>query len=173
MCGAAAQTQSNTLQTPQLGHRVLFLRDGFGYTALHGAKGGKYGLSAHAPNGTDRPKRSKSWSRLALRIRIGGRMLMPTPANPEPRKRSYTDEVIARRKHMIRRFKAKDTTGQWACYFVVVLPHQEHSFMNAMTRGDEIINLDDYCRVIASCYGERPTDEVKEMMRERFDYEVL
>lgn len=95
---------------------------------------------------------------------------MLTQKHP-PRKRSYTEQVIASRGHLIHKLKAKDTTGRWAYYFVLVLPIRERAFLQAI-KGDGIIDLCDFGRVIASCYGEEPSEEVKTLMWEKYRFRV-
>jgi hypothetical protein len=90
---------------------------------------------------------------------------------PAPRKRSYTEQIIASRGHLIHKLKAKDTTGRWAYYFVLVQPHRERAFLKSI-EGDGIINLEDYGQVIASCYGEAPTEEIKEFLLEKYGFKV-
>jgi hypothetical protein len=90
---------------------------------------------------------------------------------PAPRKRSYTEQIIASRSHLIHKLKAKDTTGHWAYYFLLVQPHRERAFWKAI-EGDGIINLEDYGQVIASCAGEAPTEEVKAFLRDKYGFTV-
>lgn len=86
-------------------------------------------------------------------------------------KRSYTDKLIARSGHLVHKLKAKDTTGRWAYYFVLVQPAKEPFFLKAI-EGDGTIDLEDYGRVIASCYGEEPTQEVKDFLKEKYGFDV-
>jgi hypothetical protein len=86
-------------------------------------------------------------------------------------KRSFIDKEIARSGHLIHKLKAKDTTGRWAYYFVFVQPAKERLFLRAI-QGDGTIDLEDYGKVIASCYGEAPTDEVKEFLKEKYAFDV-
>jgi hypothetical protein len=92
-------------------------------------------------------------------------------ATPPPRKRSYTEQIIASRGHLIHKLKAKDTTGRWAYYFVLVQTHRERAFLKAIA-GDDIIDLEDFGQVIASCYGEAPTEEIKEFLRDKYGFTV-
>lgn len=84
---------------------------------------------------------------------------------------TYTDKVVARSGHLIHKLKAKDTTGNWAYYFVLVTPDRERAFLNAIG-GDGTIDLEDFGAVVASCYGETPTPELKAYLRARYGFEV-
>jgi hypothetical protein len=88
-----------------------------------------------------------------------------------PTKRSAVDALIASKGHLIHKLKAKDTTGRWAYYFVLVERHRERAFLKSM-EGDGIIDLEDYGKVIASCYGEEPTQEIKDFLRDKYGFEV-
>ena len=90
---------------------------------------------------------------------------------PERPKRSFIDKEIARSGHLIHKLKAKDTTGRWAYYFVYVPAARERTFLRSI-EGDGIIDLEKYGRVIASCYGEEPTQAVKDLLKEKYDFRV-
>ncbi len=107
----------------------------------------------------------------------------PGPAEPaadcgrrvrQPRShpvRSFSDDLIATRGHLVHKLKAKDTTGRWAYYFVLVMPDRETEFLAAID-GDGTVDLEDYGRVIASCYGESPTEEVRDYLLEHYGFHV-
>lgn len=84
---------------------------------------------------------------------------------------SFADREIGRRGHHIHKLKAKDSTGRWAYYFVLVEPTKDRAFLAAI-RGEGMINLDDYGRVIASNYGDEPSLEVKRMLKERYGFDI-
>lgn len=86
-------------------------------------------------------------------------------------KRSFVDQIIAKKGHLIHKLKAKDSTGRWAYYFVLVEPPRESAFMKAI-EGYGMIDLEDYGKVIASCYGEEPNDETKAFLKEKYGFEV-
>jgi hypothetical protein len=85
--------------------------------------------------------------------------------------RSFVDKLIAKKGHLIHKLKAKDSTGRWAYYFVLVEPQRESAFMKAID-GDGMIDLEDFGKVIASCYGEEPNDETKTFLKEKYGFEV-
>lgn len=85
--------------------------------------------------------------------------------------RSFVDKIIAKKAHLVHKLKAKDSTGRWAYYFILVEPPREKAFMEAIG-GDGMIDLEEFGKVIASCYGEEPNDEVKKFLKEKYDFEV-
>lgn len=84
---------------------------------------------------------------------------------------SFVDKIIAKKGHLIHKLKAKDSTGRWAYYFVLVEAAKEQSFLNAL-EANESIDLEDYGKVVASNYGEEPSEDVKKMLKERYGFEV-
>ncbi|MBN8542782.1 MAG: hypothetical protein ACOYJ2_02640 [Rickettsiales bacterium] len=86
-------------------------------------------------------------------------------------KRTFVDQIIAKKGHLIHKLKAKDTTGRWAYYFVLVEAPREQAFLKSI-EGDGIIDLEDYGKVIASCYGEEPNQEIKDFLKEKYGFEV-
>ena len=89
----------------------------------------------------------------------------------EETKRSFVDQIISKKGHLVHKLKAKDSTGRWAYYFVLVEPPREQAFMAAID-GDGMIDLEDYGKVIASCYGEEPNDDIKKFLKEKYDFDV-
>lgn len=92
----------------------------------------------------------------------------------ENRQRSFTsslDQDIAKKGHLVHKLKAKDSTGRWAYYFVLIHPSDEQRFMRALD-STESIDLEDYGKVIASCYGETPNEKVKAFLKERYGFDV-
>ncbi len=102
---------------------------------------------------------------------FAARFAKPGAGSAPPAPRSHADQLIARSGHLIHKLKAKDTTGRWAYYFVYVEAAKERAFLAAID-GDGIINLEDYGRVIASCYGETPSEEIRTFLREKYGFEV-
>lgn len=81
------------------------------------------------------------------------------------------EELIGGLGHLIHKLKAKDTTGRWAYYFVLVLPRNEKSFLDALD-GHGNFDLEDYGKVVASCYGEEPTIEVLDFLKEKYGFVI-
>ncbi|GAA3977466.1 hypothetical protein [Mucilaginibacter dorajii] len=81
------------------------------------------------------------------------------------------DRIISRKGDLIHKLKAKDTTGRWAYYFVLVPASREAAFLHSI-EGDGTIDLEHYGKVVASCYGESPTQEVKDYLKEKYRFEV-
>jgi hypothetical protein len=72
---------------------------------------------------------------------------------------------------LIHKLKAKDTTGRWAYYFVYVERAKEPAFLAAI-KGDGTIDLSDYGRIIASCYGEAPDQATRDFLKETYGFDV-
>jgi HEAT repeat protein len=84
---------------------------------------------------------------------------------------TYVDRHIARRGHLIHKLKAKDSTGRWAYYFVLIQPNLEQKFMQAL-ESTETLDLEDYGKVVASCYGESPNETIKASLKEKYGFDV-
>ena len=67
-----------------------------------------------------------------------------------------SDEIVRYSGHLIHKLKAKDSTGRWAYYFVLVPASREADFIKAI-EADGTVDLELYGKVVASCYGEEPT----------------
>jgi len=84
---------------------------------------------------------------------------------------SYVDRIISRKGHLIHKLKAKDSTGRWAYYFILVEPSMEHKFLAALD-SNQSIDLENYGKVIASNYGEKPSDETIQMLSDKYGFEI-
>jgi hypothetical protein len=92
----------------------------------------------------------------------------PVPSPPAPWKaRSLADAYIAASGHEVHKLKAKDTTGRWAYYFVLVTKDRERGFLEAI-EGSGTIDLELHGNVVASNYGEGPTQEVRDFLKEKY-----
>lgn len=80
------------------------------------------------------------------------------------------DAYMSHRGHYIHKLKAKDTTGRWAYYFVLIEPENELAFLKAI-EGDGVVELTDYGSVVASSYGEEPTEAVKDYLMEKYGFD--
>ena len=89
----------------------------------------------------------------------------------DDKKRSFVDQVIAKKGHLVHKLKAKDSTGRWAYYFVLVEAPKEKAFLDAL-KSEESIDLEDYGKVLASCYGEEPNSDVKSFLKEKYGFDV-
>lgn len=81
------------------------------------------------------------------------------------------DREVAAMGHLIHKLKAKDSTGRWAYYFILVPPENETAFL-ADIAGDGVVDLERYGSVVASSYGETPSDEVRAYLKERYGFDV-
>lgn len=81
------------------------------------------------------------------------------------------DSLIGGLGHLIHKLKAKDSSGRWAYYFVLVMPKNEKSFLSSID-GDGTIDLEDYGKVVDSCFGEEPTEEVRDNLKRKYGFDV-
>ncbi|MDZ4842471.1 MAG: hypothetical protein SH859_10070 [Hyphomicrobium aestuarii] len=88
-----------------------------------------------------------------------------------PKTASFCDREIARQGHLIHKLKAKDSSGRWAYYFVLVQPSCEKKF-HAAIGGEGMIDLEDFGRVIASNYGEQPTEATRTFLKQKYGFDV-
>lgn len=87
--------------------------------------------------------------------------------------RSQLDQLIARNPHLVHKITAKDTNGNPAYYFVYVQASRERAFLAALSgTGTGIIDLEDYGRTIASCYGNVPDEKTKALLKEKYGFDV-
>lgn len=75
--------------------------------------------------------------------------------------------IVSMSGHLINELKARDSSGKMAYYFVLVEPEYQDKF-DKFVSGIENINLSEYGRVIASCYGEEPSQVVKDFLKKEF-----
>ncbi len=81
------------------------------------------------------------------------------------------DEYISKRGHLIHKLKAKDSSGRWAYYFILVESDLEQAFLQAL-ESNKSIDLESYGNVIASCYGERPNKKTRDYLKEKYGFDV-
>ena len=99
------------------------------------------------------------------------RFARPAAAATSAKTRSHTNQLIACNGQQVHKLKAKDTTGRWAYYFVYVERAKEPAFLAAI-KGDGTIDLSDYGRIIASCYGEAPDQATRDFLKETYGFDV-
>ena len=83
----------------------------------------------------------------------------------------HVDKLIAKQGHFVHKLKAKDSSGRWAYYFVHITPALEQEFLKAL-ESDKSIDLEDYGKVIGSCYGEEPDNKLKAFLKEKYGFDV-
>ncbi|MEA5599302.1 hypothetical protein [Rivularia sp. UHCC 0363] len=81
------------------------------------------------------------------------------------------DIYVANNGHNIHKLKAKDSTGRWAYYFVLIKSEKEEEFMAALD-STENIDLEDYGQVIASNYGEQPSEDIRDFLKKKYNFDV-
>lgn len=85
---------------------------------------------------------------------------------------SFVDRLISKKGHLIHKMSAIDINGKQAYYFVLIEPNKEMSFKNAIESGVGKLNFEDYGKVIASCYGDEPNEQVKELLRQKYSFDI-
>lgn len=88
------------------------------------------------------------------------------------KKLTFMDKLVSKKGHLIHKLRAKDATGMQAYYFVLIEPHKEIAFNKALKTGGDTLNFEDYGKVIASCYGDTPTEEVKKLLKDKYNFDV-
>lgn len=81
------------------------------------------------------------------------------------------DKYIATRGHEVHKIKAKDSTGKWAYYFVLVEQKSEATFLAALD-SNQSIDLESYGSVLGSCYGEKPSKALRIFLKKKYDFDV-
>ncbi|MEH1807045.1 trypsin-like peptidase domain-containing protein [Nostoc sp.] len=89
----------------------------------------------------------------------------------KPKKGIHVDKEMSKRGHLIHKLKAKDTTGKWAYYFVHIRPEIEQEFLKALD-SKKSIDLEDYGKVIGSCYGEKPNKKLRDLLKNKYGFDV-
>jgi hypothetical protein len=86
---------------------------------------------------------------------------------------SAVDRYIRSRAENIHLLRGTDGSGRRACYFVFVPSPREQAFRKAIETAatDAVIDLEHYGTVVASCYGEDPTEEALKLVREKYGYD--
>jgi hypothetical protein len=98
-------------------------------------------------------------------------MATPGTSGGPPAPRSAVDQLIARSPHLIHKLSATDTTGRRAYYFVYIPANREAAFTEALKQ-PQTIQLEDYGKVIASCYGDAPTEEIRQFLKDKYGFDV-
>lgn len=84
---------------------------------------------------------------------------------------SFRAKLLRERRTLIHRIKAKDSTGRWAVYYVYVAEAREPAFLAAI-QGDQSIDLEEFGEIIASCYGEEPTEDVRRKLKDEYGFDA-
>lgn len=85
---------------------------------------------------------------------------------------SFVDRLISKKGHLIHKLRAIDINGKQAYYFVLIEPTKDIAFKKAIESGVGKLNFEDYGKVIASCYGDEPNEQVKEMLRQKYSFDI-
>ncbi len=84
---------------------------------------------------------------------------------------THADREISRRGHLVHKLKAKDSTGRWAYYVLLVSPGRERMFTAALKAAGSM-DLASYGSILASNYGQEPNAETRLEMKRRFGFDV-
>jgi hypothetical protein len=84
---------------------------------------------------------------------------------------THEDREISRRGHLVHKLKAKDTTGRWAYYVLLISPRKERAFVAAL-KASGSMDLASYGAILASNYGEEPSAETRREMKRRFGFDL-
>ena len=85
----------------------------------------------------------------------------------------HTRRLISSRGHLIHKLSATDANGRRAYYFLLVSENKERAFLERIRNPEgDIMNLEDYGTIIASCYGNRPNAETRRRLMEDYALEV-
>ncbi len=83
---------------------------------------------------------------------------------------NFVEKIIASKGGNVHYVKAIDKSGKDACYFILVDPIKESSFIRALE--NEEINFSDYGQILASCFGKNPTEYVLQTLKTKYGFEV-
>ncbi len=84
---------------------------------------------------------------------------------------THEDREISRRGHLVHKLKAKDSTGRWAYYVLLISPRKERAFVAALKAAGSM-DLASYGSILASNYGEEPNAETRAEMKRRFGFDL-
>jgi len=84
---------------------------------------------------------------------------------------SRENQLIADSGHLVHKIKAKDSTGRWAYYFVLVSAAMEKIFLRDL-KSNQMLDLENYGKVLASNYGEKPSQDVLTILKDRYGWNV-
>ena len=86
--------------------------------------------------------------------------------------RSYSDRLVASQPENVHTITAKDETGRRAYYVLLVAPSRERAFLEALKNRQAITDLENWGKVLASNYGEGPSEATRELLKERYGFDV-
>lgn len=85
--------------------------------------------------------------------------------------RELAEVLLSHRFHLIHRVISRDSTGEFAYYFIYVPPYQEKQFLDAL-KGNGIVDLGEYGFAVCSNYGDEPSDENLQYLSDIFGFPV-
>ncbi len=85
---------------------------------------------------------------------------------------SFVGKLVSQNGHLIHKISGiEEISGLPAYYFIMIDAHKENKFLEDI-KNIKNIDLLDYGKVIASCYGDAPSKEVKNFLKENYGFVV-
>jgi len=85
---------------------------------------------------------------------------------------SFVEKLVSKRGEQIHKVSAIEAdTGMVAFYFVMLYPSMENKFLQEI-KDKKNLDLEDYGKIIASCYGTEPNQKVKNFLKDKYDFDV-
>jgi len=84
---------------------------------------------------------------------------------------NFENKIISQKGNLIHKLIAIDENGKEALYYILVEPMHEAAFIKKIESG-EGMDFTDYGKVIGSCYGNKPTEQLKKELKENYGFEA-
>lgn len=86
---------------------------------------------------------------------------------------SFVEKLVSQNGHKIHKVKAvESSTGMAAYYFIMLNPGREDKFLSDL-EDLKSIDFDNYGKVVASCYGTEPTEDLKNFMKDKYGFDEV
>ena len=83
---------------------------------------------------------------------------------------SFVEQVISSRDSNIYAIKTHMPSGEPAIYYLMVHPGKAGELLKKIKT--ESVDLNNYGEILTSCYGHKPTLEVKNFLKEKYEFDV-
>lgn len=81
----------------------------------------------------------------------------------------FVDKVVSSQGEYFYKVNATDSTGRRAFYYILVDKLKLKQFLSL--KSDGRYDLADYGRIIASGYGEEPTEDARKMLKVKYGFD--
>lgn len=71
----------------------------------------------------------------------------------------------------IERITSKDVTGREVLFYMRLHPVRG-KMLNHDIKNKEYLDMSDYGEVLASCFGTEPTEHVRKLLKEKYNYDA-